>query len=262
MRTRTFLVRFGGLLTATALAGCGSGEPGTSAFRGGSPAVVRETPVASSPTPRASATPVAANPTTRPLPDDLPTPPGSYLLGGDALYGIPSLDITFTVADEGWISWGPGVVTTEPDIRDQVGMGFADVANLYEDPCRWRTGGVHEPVIGRSVRELVAGFAAQRRFTASAPTDVSLAGFRGSYLELTIDPSLDFSTCDGGEVHSWVDVKGRSRYYQGPGQVEQFRILDVGGTRLVIEGSFFQQASRADREALAGIIESIRVERR
>jgi hypothetical protein len=168
----------------------------------------------------------------------------------------------FTVPRDGWISWGPGVHTTEPDERDHVGIGFANVANLYADPCHWRTAGMLDPAVGPSVAELVAGLAAQSRFTASAPTDVSLAGFAGSYLELTIDADLDFSTCDAGEVHSWIETKGSSRYYQGPGQIEQFWIIDVDGTRLVIEGSLFPQASRANRDDLARIIESIRIEAR
>jgi hypothetical protein len=229
-----------GTLTATAVA---TRETG---------AALTSTPSIASPTPLATLSP-------RPLPDDLPTPPGSYILAAEALYGIRPLDITFTVWRDGWLSWGPGVVTTEPDIRDQVGMGFADVANLYKDPCHWQTAGVTNPPVGPSVEDLVDAFAAQADFTASTPTKVSLAGFSGSYVELTLDAGLDFSNCDEGTVHSWVDVNGRSRYYQGPGQIEQFWILDVGGTRLVIEGSFFPEASVANRDDLARIIESIRI---
>ena len=252
MRRRTFLGHLPCLVAATALAGCASGQQL-------SPALTRGTSAASE-TPAASRTPATVSATPRPLPNDLLTPPGSYLLAGDAQYGIPPLDITFIVSREGWISWGPGVVTTEPDVRDQVGMGFADVANLYSDPCHWRTVGLLDPAVGPSVEELVVGLAAQPRFKASAATDVSLAGFTGSYLELTIDADLDFSTCDVGEVHSWVDVKGNSRYYQGPGQIERFWILDVEGTRLVIEGSLFPRASRANRDDLIRIVESIRIE--
>jgi hypothetical protein len=153
-------------------------------------------------------------------------------------------------------------VTTEPGIRNQVGMGFANVANVYADRCHWRAAGVLDPAVGPSVDELVDAFAAQPRFTASVPSDVSLAGFSGFHLELTIDADLDFSTCDAGEVHSWVDVKGNSRYYQGPGQIEQFWILDVEGTRLVIEGSLFPLASRASRDDLTRIVESIRIKTR
>jgi hypothetical protein len=236
----------GCLVAATALAGCASGQQPSPAFSRGTPAVASLSPVAESPTPR-------------PLPNDVPTPPGSYVLAGDALYGISALDITFTVPREGWISWGPGVVTTEPEVRDRVAIGFVNVANLYADACHWRTAGVLNPAVGPSVAELVDGLAALRRFTASAPTEVSLAGFAGSYVELTIDADLDFSTCDAGEVHSWVAAQGGSRYHQGPGQIEQFWILDVRGTRLVIDRSLFPQASRANRDDLARIIESIQV---
>ena len=148
MRRRTLVQHLRCLVAATALAGCTSGQHLSPAFTRGSPA-------ASDMPDAASETTIVASPTPRPLPDDLLTPPGSYVLAGDALYGIPPLEITFTVSREGWVSWGPGVVTTEPDIRDQVGMGFADVANLYADPCQWRTGGVLDPAVGPSVDDLV-----------------------------------------------------------------------------------------------------------
>jgi hypothetical protein len=156
------------------------------------------------------------------------------------------------------VSWGAGVVTTEPDLRDQVGIGFANVANLYKDPCRW-VGAAADPAVGPSVEDLIQAFASQQGFHATAPTAISLAGFAGRYIELTIDAGLDFSRCDQGTVHSWIDVKGNSRYYQGPGQVEQLWVIDVAGTRVVVEGSLFPQASPANRGALAEIIKSIRI---
>ena len=201
---------------------------------------------------------MGAAPSVRPLPNDLPTPPGAYVFRGDSIYGIAGLDITFSVAQEGWVSWGAGVVTTQPDIRDQVGIGFTNVANLYEDPCRWVATGLLDPAVGPSVEDLIEAFASQQHFRATAPTPVSLAGFHGTYIELMIDADLDFSRCDQGTVHCWFDVKGNSRYYQGPGQVNQLWVVDVAGTRVVIEVSFFPQASQADRDAVAQLIESIR----
>jgi hypothetical protein len=246
------------LAAATVIAGCTSALQPSPASSSGlrdspSPAAVSTSPASSVVGPA-----VEASPTARPLPNDLATPPGTYVFSGDSSYGIAGLDITFAVADEGWVSWGAGVVTTEPDIRDQVGIGFANVVNLYEDPCRW-VGTALDPAVGPSVEDLVEAFASQQRFRATSPKPVALAGYAGSYIELTIDPNLDFSRCDQGTVHSWIDVKGNSRYYQGPGQVEQLWVVDVAGTRVVIEGSSFPQASEADRHALAQIIESIRI---
>ena len=178
-------------------------------------------------------------------------PAGSYTLAADRLYGVPPLDITFTIPSDGWVSWGPGVLTNEPNERDHVGIGFHNVANLYKDPCLWRTSGEAAPRVGPTVADLTAAFARQPHFTASAPTDVTVDGFRGSFMTMTIDADLDFAGCDSGQVHSWIDPDGNSRYYAGPGQVEQFWIVDVDGTRLVIEGSFFPDAPPANLTDLA-----------
>ena len=48
-----------------------------------------------------------------PLPNDVPTPPGQYVLSADARYGIPPLQISFTLTRDGWESWGPGAVTID-----------------------------------------------------------------------------------------------------------------------------------------------------
>ena len=98
-----------------------------------------------------------------PLPDDMPTPAGEYVLAPDALYGIPPLRITFAVPTEGWESWGPGVVTTDPGERGGVGIGFANIANVFVDPCHWETLGLVEPAVGPSVDDLAQALTKQPR---------------------------------------------------------------------------------------------------
>jgi hypothetical protein len=188
----------------------------------------------------------------------VPTPPGSYVLTADNRYGV-GLDITFTVPAAGWVSWGPGVVTNETDDRDHVAIGFADVINLFKDPCRWNSSGKLDPPVGPTVADLAAAFARLPHFTASAPSRVMVDGYEGTVLTLTIDPALDFKTCDLGEVHSWIEVHGNSRYHQGPGEVERFWIVDVRGTRLVINTAVFPDAPPANLANLAKIVESIKI---
>lgn len=176
------------------------------------------------------------------------------------LYGVPPLDVTFTIPADGWVSWGPGVVTDVPGDRDGVGIAFHNVANVWTDPCLWKSSGEADPPVGPTVADLAAAFAEQPHFTASAPTGVTIDGFDGMTMTMTIDADVDFEACYEDEVHSWIDTDGRSRYYQGPGQVEQFWILDVDGTRLVIPGSFFPDAPPANLADLAKILESIEID--
>jgi hypothetical protein len=201
-----------------------------------------------------------AAPAAQPLPDDLHTPAGEYFLAGDALYGVPPLRISFSVPSDRWRSWGPGILTDEPDARAVVGVSFIGVANVYADSCRWATGGVQDPAVGSTVDELITALAKLPNVTATKPVDVQMAGFPGRYIELAIDDDLRFPDCDRGEVHFWVNSDGGSRYYQGPGQIEQFWVLDVDGTRLMIEGSLFPEASTANRDELQQILDSVAIE--
>lgn len=64
-------------------------------------------------------------------------------------------------------------------------------------------------------------------------------GYRGKHLELTV-PDMAFDRCDAGDLRSWIAPmdaaeEGDAFYgYTGPGYREEFWILDVDGTRLMI----------------------------
>jgi hypothetical protein len=202
-----------------------------------------------------------AAPAPQPFPDDVPLAIGQYILSGDALYGVPPLTISFFVPSDRWVSWGPGLLTNESDTHANVGLSFAGVTNLYADSCRWDSAGAQDPIVGPTVDDLVAALAKLPHVAATAPVDVQLAGHSGRYIELAIDDDIRFPDCDRGEVHFWIEQQGRSRYYQGPGQIEQFWVLDVDGVRLVVEGSLFPGASTANRDELRQVLDSLAIDR-
>jgi hypothetical protein len=95
-------------------------------------------------------------------------------------------------------------------------------------------------------------------------------GYRGKYLELTA-PDLqvegdDFTGCVDGMLSSWVapiDVaEGEGGAFHGYNAepVEEFWILDVDGTRLVIEANWSPATPPADVAEMRAILSSIRVE--
>jgi hypothetical protein len=47
------------------------------------------------------------------------------------------------------------------------------------------------------------------------------------------------------------------RYHQGPGQIDQLFVLDVDGTRLVIDASYFPDTSEQARSALFAMVRSV-----
>ena len=77
------------------------------------------------------------------------------------------------------------------------------------------------------------------------PTDVTAFGYTGKHLAWRVPPDLpendaenfhDFATCVDGEVHSWISTNNEGSFYgyETAGHTEEFWILDVEGTRLVL----------------------------
>lgn len=76
---------------------------------------------------------------------------------------------------------------------------------------------------------------------------------------------ISFRGCVGGKLKSWVAAidtePGDAFYgYTGPGYVEEFWILDVDGTRLMIATERSLGSPSEDVEELDAILDSIRIE--
>src|SRR3972149_3081529 len=67
---------------------------------------------------------------------------------------------------------------------------------------------------------LVAGLASQTGRQASAATDVTLDGFTGKFMELTVPARIDLAGCDDGEFRTWGDPMGGARNPE-PGQPDR-----------------------------------------
>lgn len=237
---------------AIVTAGCAATPPGSGSSAGTTPASV--TPSA------AIATPVPSG-----VPDPLPISqaaltPGSYLIDMDnvtAGSGVP--DAMITVPD-GWSSIdGWGVNLGGEDEAEWAGITFWSVDEVYAHPCQWDV-----PLLdpAPTVDGLASALAAVPLREATTPVDVTLDGYRGKRLDWSVPADMDFSTCDadseGTGFFSWTGSGAASlRYQQGPGQVDRLWILDVGGTRLVIDAMSMPGTGDATIAEMVGIVESI-----
>ena len=108
----------------------------------------------------------------------------------------------------------------------------------------------------------------------SPPKDVTIYGYRGKYLELTV-PDLPvegegddrrFAGCVGrqpqelGRGHRHGPGDAFYGYNGEPGRTEEFWILDVDGTRLMIEANWSPASPRTDVAEMRAILDSIRIE--
>jgi hypothetical protein len=115
--------------------------------------------------------------------------------------------------------------------------------------------------VGSSVDGLVAALASQKGRQASTPTDLTVDGFAGKYMELTVPARIYLAECDGGQFRTWLGTDGRERYLK-PGQRDLLWIVDVDGTPLVIDAALGAGTSAQDRAERIQIVNSVRIDPR
>ena len=248
---------------AVILAACGGSVPGAT----GVPTPAETRVPSSAPTPAATATPPVRNVwDLQPLG---PLPPGAYFVDPDG-NTFTKLRVRYDVRADGWSQW---TGAAKFSAVGHVGVSITAVVNLVRDGCvehAWAA-----PPIGPSVDDLVAGLTTLRPFeVTSAPSDVTVYGFRGKHLELTVPAlpverggeGLRFVDCIDGRLKSWVawfdaDEPGDAFYgYTGPGYTEEMWILDVEGTRLMIAAERSPGSPPLDLAELDAILDSIQIE--
>lgn len=246
------------------VAGCGSSGPGATSNPTISPP---PTPTLTpSPAPTLSSTPTIQD--VMQLPGLSPIEPGIYFMDPDLDPSTP-LRVVFEVP-EGWSQWA-GTVKFNDD-GGHVAVSITTVVNLVSDGCTDHSWA--DPPVGPSVDDLAAALATLAPFqVTSPPKDVTIYGYSGKHLELTVPemPVEDigdrvFTGCVGRQLKSWVAPfdtaePGDAFYgYTGPGYSEEFWLLDVGGTRLMIAAERSLGAPSEDVAELQAILGSIRIE--
>ena len=226
------------------------------------------------PTPTPTSTP-AASPTPSPSPVALhggPLTAGTYVAtpfakaGSDACFVPPqpgcidstdddAIRVTLTVPD----GWTGG---EDRGLADQFGprrgrrpsLIFVRGASLYNDPCHtdsMAADTMPEIPVGPTVDDFVSAVATHPLLDVVAPTDVSLAGYTGKYLELQVP--ADISKC--GVYRPWEPWY----YAQGPGERWRLWVLDVGGVRVVVQGIDHAGTSTQRQTELQAIVDSIQI---
>ena len=92
-------------------------------------------------------------------------------------------------------------------------LSITTVSNLVTDGCRDHT--ALDPPVGPTVDDLAIALSQLAPFEVTAPpTDVTLLGYQGKHLELTVpdltvtggggEEHAQFTDCVDGELHSWI----------------------------------------------------------
>jgi hypothetical protein len=266
-RNPTLLV----LALGLTLMACGTGGASTSARSSSS------SPSLTSPNPGITAAPsvgATASPTAVPAPTypaNVMYVPAFSPLEVETYFVEPvetDIQVFYTIPAEGWLSW---IGTFKPEQGtdapyQSVGMSIVNVTNVVQDGCT--THAAADPPVGPTVDDMATALAALSPFILTKPpSDVTVDGFSGKYLELTV-PDLAvqvtgddtaFTDCTAGELNSWIgEPLGYAFYgYSHPGQVEEVWLLDVDGTRLMIEAIWAPGSPEGDLAELRSILDSI-----
>jgi hypothetical protein len=182
------------------------------------------------------------SPTATPLPTPFPTLAGQNMAAGTyrgVLPGEAQGEFMITVP-EGWDALGlngVGAPDNDPPRRAH-GILFWDVQNLYIDPLRPQEG-LLDPPVGPSVDDLVNALVDHDGWTTTTPVDVTIGGYPGQMLELTVPSDADFVGCDaqGNSARPFAIWSGGGdswRCMQGPGQTDYVYVVDVAGERVVV----------------------------
>jgi hypothetical protein len=191
--------------------------------------------------------------------------PGSYFIDPDADPSTP-LRVVYEVPADGWSSW---IGAAKFAHEGHVGVSITAVTNLVRQGCRNHRPA--DPPIGSSVDDLATALADLAPFrVTSLPKDVTVYGYSGKHLELTVPemPTDDegFTECVGHDLASWISAPfgspGDDLFFghTGPGYSEELWILDVEGTRLMIAAERSPGSPPEDLAEQRAILDSIRIE--
>ena len=202
------------------------------------------------------------------MPQLEPIEPGTYFMDPDLDPSTP-LRVVYEVSTNGWSQWAGAVKFAD---EGHVAVSVTTVTNLVSDACVDHARA--EPPVGPTVDDLATALTVLAPFqVTTAPEDVNVYGYDGKHLELTVpnlpvEPSTEgnrFTECVGGQLMSWVapwDVdQGDGFYgYTGPGYTEEFWILDVDHTRLMIAAERSPGSPPEHLDELETILDSVRIE--
>ncbi len=123
------------------------------------------------------------------------------------------------------------------------GAGF----QVYGDACLWSS--TIPETAATTPDDIAAALAAQSPTEATAPIDVTVGGFAGKAMTLTVPMSFDlpdatreekFGDCDQ-DVYGFYGIEGESepaRNAQGAGQIDELWIVDVDGVIVILDAAY------------------------
>ena len=130
---------------------------------------------------------------------------------------------------------------------------------VYRDPCKWSSTRPGTPAT--TVDELVAALSNQRLRDPSAPENVSVDGFSGKKIMLTVPNEAVWRDCDRHHFAT-LGVAGEdpALWAQGRGEIDEVWIFDVDGRMALLEAGYYAGTPQFRVDEVHAILDSMRFE--
>ena len=179
---------------------------------------------------------------------------GRYLVQAQAAPGVAPFRAAITVP-AGYTSLGTESVLKSSGpaapVSDGTGFGLWQISNRYVHPCTDHT--LLDPVPAKTVDALVAALASQPGITAGPATPVTIDGYHGKSVELTVTTPIE--TCGTDGFWLWGDAVDH-RYVQSTGETDRIYVLDIDGVRRTFFLRIPADTTAADRAELEAMVAS------
>ncbi len=113
-----------------------------------------------------------------------------------------------------------------------------------------------------TVDEIVAALGSQALRDASEPVDITAAGYAGKAITLHVPDDAVFSECDDDTFGTLADPtdpdfpERPSRYHQGPGQIDEFWVVDVNGVPVAFDLIYWPDTPQDVIDDMHAMVES------
>lgn len=198
--------------------------------------------------PNTGASPTPA-PTTQATPTMSPLSSGPLAPGRHAYEG-EGVRVVLTVP-AGW-EGGQFNIAKAParELPDGTNVMFRQPTSVFADPCAPE---LSADSIGPTVDDLAAALADLPNVTGATQTDTTISGFRGKHVSFVVDTA---------GIDCVMGIYGQDSFVRAAenGQRQDLWILDVAGTRFVIDATTFPETSAGDRAEMQAIVDTLVVE--
>ena len=178
-----------------------------------------------------------------------PIDPGAYYgdTDGDVATTIRG---TFVIEGSGWQSLGVGAWRQRVDNGPYIAFFVTEIDQVWESAC----GPVGAVQAAATTAEGLADQLAATGLTITeAPAPVSAFGHEGHHLAAEVPAG-----CHSNENLSiWSSPAWGGRYYQTEGQPVEYWVLDVEGTPVFVEASWFPESSDEDVAELRAVLDTL-----